>query len=213
MSKVLISAFFSSFLWRTLTDPDSPFGFFLVDIYDGEQEPMIFHGKTFTSKVSLREVCQTISKYGFVASPYPIIISAEVHCGLAGQDMIAEIMIKEFGDSLVRVIVGPDGVATGIVGMNPGHGRKIEQLPSPEELKGKILLKTKNLNLMKSESAVDSDREEGGLSDVVFSDSTDSEAFLDGVMRRHPSSRDEEDKRGRRRPSDSLVKGSFIWKL
>lgn len=100
-----------------------------VDIYDGEQEPMIFHGKTFTSKVSLRQVCHAIAKYGFVASPYPIIISAEVHCSLPQQDMIAEIMSEEFKDSLVRV--PPDGMA------------KIETLPSPEDLKGKILLKVR----------------------------------------------------------------------
>lgn len=93
---------------------------------------MIFHGKTFTTKVSLREVCQTIAKYGFVASPYPIIISAEVHCGLAGQDMMADIMIKEFGDNLVRLPVDAEGVIT---------REKIEQLPSPDALKGKILLK------------------------------------------------------------------------
>ena len=88
---------------------------------------MIFHGKTFTSKVSLREVCQAIAKYGFVASPYPIVISAEVHCSLSQQDMVAGIMLEEFKDSLVRV--PPDGMA------------KIETLPSPEDLKGKILLK------------------------------------------------------------------------
>ena len=99
----------------------------LVDIYDGEQEPMIFHGKTFTSKVPLREVCKVIAKYGFVASPYPIIISAEVHCSVLQQDMIAEIMVAEFKDSLVRV--PPNGMP------------KIEVLPSPEDLKGKILLK------------------------------------------------------------------------
>ena len=88
---------------------------------------MIFHGKTFTSKVSLRQVCHAIAKYGFVASPYPIIISAEIHCSLSFQDMIAEIMLEEFKDSLVRV--PPDGMS------------KIETLPSPEDLKGKILLK------------------------------------------------------------------------
>ena len=56
-----------------------------VDIYDGDIEPMIFHGKTLTSKVSLRDVCHAVAKYAFVASPYPVIISAEVHCGLAQQ--------------------------------------------------------------------------------------------------------------------------------
>jgi len=99
---------------------------------------MIFHGKTLTSKVSLRSVCKVISKYGFVASPYPIIISAEVHCGLAGQDMIAQIMIEEFGDSLVRVPA--DSV---------GHRDKIEQLPSPEDLKGKILLKVRHIEFVR----------------------------------------------------------------
>jgi phosphatidylinositol phospholipase C delta len=75
----------------------------------------------------LREVCKVIAKYGFVASPYPIIISAEVHCSLPRQDMIADIMLAEFGDRLVRV--PPNGMP------------KIEALPSPEDLKGKILLK------------------------------------------------------------------------
>lgn len=90
---------------------------------------MITHGKTFTSKVSLREVCEAIKKYGFVASPYPIIISAEVHCSVPQQDMIAEIMISVFGDSLVRE--PPEGLP------------KIDALPSPEELKGKIMLKVR----------------------------------------------------------------------
>ena len=107
--------------------------FTIVDIYDGEVEPVIFHGKTLTSKVSLREVCETIAKYGFVASPYPIIISAEVHCSLPQQDLIAEIMIEVFGDALVRV--PPEDISTKI---------KIEELPSPENLKGRIMFKTKN---------------------------------------------------------------------
>ena len=102
-----------------------------MDIYDGDTEPMIFHGKTFTSKVSLREVCLTIAKYGFVASPYPIIISAEIHCSLPFQDLIAEIMHEVFGDRLVSAPLG--------------ERQKIERLPSPEDLKGRILLKTKNL--------------------------------------------------------------------
>lgn len=92
---------------------------------------MIFHGKTFTSKVSLRQVCAAIKKYGFVASPYPIIISAEVHCSVPQQEMIAGIMIEVFGDALVKE--PPEGMPA------------IEMLPSPEELKGRILLKVSTL--------------------------------------------------------------------
>ncbi|KAF5325342.1 hypothetical protein D9619_010084 [Psilocybe cf. subviscida] len=113
-----------------------------VDVFDGEDEPMVTHGLTLTTKVSLREVCKAIMEYGFKASPYPIIISAEVHCSLPQQDMIAFVMIEEFGESLLRV---------------PTEGMsKIEALPSPEELKNKILFKTKNAHLVHPET-LDSD--------------------------------------------------------
>lgn len=99
----------------------------LVDIYDGDEEPVIFHGNTLTSKVSLRDVCQAIAKYAFVTSPYPLLISAEVHCGLKQQDKMVEIMLHVFGESLIRA---------------PVEGRpRIQVLPSPEDLKGKFLLK------------------------------------------------------------------------
>lgn len=98
-----------------------------MDVYDGEIEPVIYHGKTLTSKVSLRDICDTIARYAFVTSPYPIIISAEVHCGIAQQVMIARIMSEVFGDALVKA---------------PVEGRpRIEALPSPEDLKGRVLLK------------------------------------------------------------------------
>lgn len=98
-----------------------------MDIYDGEHEPVIYHGKTLTKKVSLRDICQAIARYAFVASPYPVIISAEVHCGVPQQALIASIMSEVFGDALVKA---------------PAEGRpKIEALPSPEDLKGKVLLK------------------------------------------------------------------------
>jgi len=137
-----------------------------VDIYDGEVEPMIFHGKTFTSKVPLREVCKSIAKYGFVASPYPIIISAEVHCSLPQQDLIAEIMIDVFGDTLVRM--PPNETKT-----------KLEQLPSPEELKGKIMFKTKNLELTRSES----NENEFALTSDPSSSASDSDMLLDATQR------------------------------
>ena len=77
-------------------------------------------------------------KYGFVTSLYPIIISAKIHCGLAQQDLLAEIMKSAFGDALVSA---------------PVDGRpEIDVLPSPEELKGKVLLKAENLYVSESEA-------------------------------------------------------------
>ena len=153
---------------------------------------MIFHGKTFTSKVSLREVCMAIAKYGFVASPYPIIISAEIHCSLPFQDLIAEIMCEVFGD---RLVSAPLGVR-----------QKIERLPSPEELKGRILLKTKNLYV----GAEKKDSKDGGVgvgdeygwtssaSTGVESTAEDSEAAIESRRKG----------RGKRRDSDTMVKGT-----
>lgn len=98
-----------------------------MDIWDGEDAPAIYHGRTLTSKVPLADVARAIARYAFVASPYPIIISAEVHCSLKQQDQAAEIMKREFGDMLVMNTL--DGEET------------IENLPSPERLKHRILLK------------------------------------------------------------------------
>lgn len=107
-----------------------------LDIWDGDKEPCVYHGKTLTSKVSVREISRAIAKYAFVASPYPVIISAEIHCNVEQQDMVADIMREEFGDVLVT-------------GPLPGREHELEQgvrdLPSPEELRGKILLKAKKL--------------------------------------------------------------------
>jgi len=88
---------------------------------------MITHGGTLTSKLPLRDVCTAIAQFGFAMSPYPIIISAEMHCTLAGQEAVVKILHEVFGDMLVR--------------REEGDRCIIEKLPSPEELKGKILFK------------------------------------------------------------------------
>lgn len=137
-----------------------------MDIYDGETEPVIYHGKTLTTRIALRDICQAIMRYAFITSPYPIIISAEVHCGLAQQALIASIMSEVFGDALVKA---------------PVEGRpKIEVLPSPEDLKGMVLLKAKNLyvtaedGIQETEVSVDTESSststETSASDTDFKD-------------------------------------------
>jgi Phosphatidylinositol-specific phospholipase C, X domain len=104
---------------------------FSVDIYDGDSTvgPLVFHGGTLTSSVPVRDICAAIARYAFVASPFPVLISAEIHCSVEQQDMMVQIMDEVFGDMLVRA---------------PVEGReRIERLPSPEKLKGKVLLKVR----------------------------------------------------------------------
>jgi hypothetical protein len=66
-----------------------------------------------------------------------------------GQEMIAKILKEVFGNSLIRaelrdgefVVVGFEGRDKGRKTYTDGGIIEVETLPSPEELKGKILLK------------------------------------------------------------------------
>ncbi|KAK4046766.1 hypothetical protein OIV83_005871 [Microbotryomycetes sp. JL201] len=103
-----------------------------LDVWDGDDgEPVVTHGLTFTSKIPVRTILEAIREYSFLSSPYPVILSMEVHCGLTQQDRLAEIMRVTLGDTLVsKRLDDMDG--------------EIEKLPSPNDLKGRILLKAKN---------------------------------------------------------------------
>ncbi|KAG6890441.1 hypothetical protein C0992_001634 [Termitomyces sp. T32_za158] len=177
----------------------------VVDIFDGDtpSEPQITHGKTFTSKVSLREVCHAIMKYGFVASPYPIIISAEIHCSLAGQDAIADIMCEVFGEKLIQSPIIPEG--------------RLDRLPSPEELKGRILLKAKNLYLARrkdSYSGGTMSESEYGLTETsasASSSTSDSEAVFEKQIGKSIVKRKEETSAVKEFKDDLMKAGSTVF--
>lgn len=65
--------------------------------------PIIYHGHTLTSKITFKEVIETIRDYGFTASPYPVILSLEVHCGIEGQQAMARIVRDILGDILLQL--------------------------------------------------------------------------------------------------------------
>ncbi|XP_004635294.1 1-phosphatidylinositol 4,5-bisphosphate phosphodiesterase delta-1 isoform X2 [Octodon degus] len=99
-----------------------------LDCWDGpNQEPIIYHGYTFTSKILFCDVLRAIRDYAFKASPYPVILSLENHCSLEQQHVMARHL---------RAILGPMLLDRPLDGVT-------SNLPSPEQLKGKILLKGK----------------------------------------------------------------------
>ncbi|KDE02325.1 hypothetical protein MVLG_07108 [Microbotryum lychnidis-dioicae p1A1 Lamole] len=121
-----------------------------LDIYDGDDgEPVVTHGLTLTSKITLREVLQAIAQYAFLASPYPVILSVEVHCDVIQQDRMVELLVSVLGDQLVRSRL--DGAE---------QDEELEQLPSPDELKGRFLLKAKN-------KSISANKTDGTLSKVT----------------------------------------------
>ncbi|CAJ1082103.1 -phosphatidylinositol 4%2C5-bisphosphate phosphodiesterase delta-1a isoform X1 [Xyrichtys novacula] len=103
-----------------------------LDCWDGANgEPVIYHGYTLTSKVLFRDVIKAIKDYAFKTSEYPVILSLENHCTVEQQKLMAHYLISILGDALVTKPLGDT---------MPSN------FPSPEELKGKFLIKGKRLN-------------------------------------------------------------------
>ncbi|MEQ2284592.1 hypothetical protein AMECASPLE_023290 [Ameca splendens] len=117
-----------------------------VDCWDGpDGEPIIHHGYTLTSKILFKDVVETINKYAFTKSPYPVILSIENHCTVPQQKKMAEYLKEVLQDKLDLTNVS---------------GHECKKLPSPELLKGKILVKGKKLP-----ANLGPDAEEGDVSD------------------------------------------------
>ncbi|MEE6477349.1 hypothetical protein FKM82_011484, partial [Ascaphus truei] len=105
-----------------------------IDCWDGpEEEPVVYHGYTLTSKLLFKSVIYVIDKYAFVASHYPVVLSLENHCSPRQQEAMAEYLITILGDKLLSMTVGNSFSRV---------------LPSPEELKYKILIKNKKIGLL-----------------------------------------------------------------
>ena len=103
-----------------------------VDCWDGDDgEPIIYHGHTLTSKILFKDVVEACKKYAFESSDYPVIFSIENHCSVEQQDKMAEHMINILGDLLYRDTIQ----------------EQEQELPSPESLRWKILIKAKRLPL------------------------------------------------------------------
>ncbi|XP_008111435.1 1-phosphatidylinositol 4,5-bisphosphate phosphodiesterase delta-3 isoform X1 [Anolis carolinensis] len=108
-----------------------------LDCWEGSNgEPIIYHGHTLTSKILFRDVIESIRDYAFKHSSYPLILSLENHCGLEQQSTMARHMKAILGDMLLT---------------QPLDGDVPKQLPSPEQLKWKILVKGKKLPEGKNE--------------------------------------------------------------
>ncbi|NXB96053.1 PLCG1 phosphodiesterase, partial [Vidua chalybeata] len=101
-----------------------------LDCWDGPDDlPIIYHGHTLTSKIKFLDVLHTIKEHAFVTSEFPIILSIEDHCSIVQQRNMACHFKKVFGDMLL----------TKPVDINA------DELPSPTQLKKKILIKHKKL--------------------------------------------------------------------
>ena len=52
-----------------------------IDCWDGLQgDPVVTHGRTLCTKVPFAAVAKAIGETAFIASPFPIFLSLEMHC-------------------------------------------------------------------------------------------------------------------------------------
>ncbi|XP_066300455.1 inactive phospholipase C-like protein 1 [Branchiostoma lanceolatum] len=90
----------------------------------GDDEPLVCHHPSETTRLRFKSVVEIIAQYAFQASDYPLIIGIDNHCCEEQQIKIVNYIAAAFGDMLVRSIVEEGGV----------------QLPSPYDLKKKVLV-------------------------------------------------------------------------
>ncbi|NXY42276.1 PLCH1 phosphodiesterase, partial [Ceuthmochares aereus] len=130
-----------------------------VDCWDGpDGEPVVHHGYTLTSKILFRDVAETVNKYAFIKNEFPVILSIENHCSIQQQKKIAQYLKDIFGDKLDLSSVTTEDS---------------RQLPSPQELKGKILVKGKKLP-----HSLGADAEEGEVSEEDSADEIEDDCKL-----------------------------------
>lgn len=106
-------------------------------------EPRVLHGYTLTKEISFRDVCKAIRDSAFVTTDLPLIVSLEVHCGPAQQLLMVEIMHEIWREYLVT---------------EPETEPQV--LPSPAELRNKILIKVKYAPPGSSPPANESDEDD-----------------------------------------------------
>lgn len=130
-----------------------------IDVWDGDHEPVVNHGRTFSTSVSFSSVIDAIDRYGFRASPLPLILSLEVHCNIENQNKMVDIMKEQFGDKLVT-----EPLALGVA-----------VLPSPADLEHRIVVKVKCGTVKPNDTKTFSNGSDGGNSGpTAYSSTTDS---------------------------------------
>ncbi|XP_034756747.1 1-phosphatidylinositol 4,5-bisphosphate phosphodiesterase beta-4-like isoform X1 [Etheostoma cragini] len=107
-----------------------------LDCWDGkgeDQEPIITHGKAMCTDILFKDVIQAIKDTAFVTSDYPVILSFENHCSKPQQYKMAKYCEEIFGEFLLKQPLENYPIESG------------RPLPSPNDLKRKILIKNKRL--------------------------------------------------------------------
>ncbi|CAF3806889.1 unnamed protein product [Adineta steineri] len=99
-----------------------------MDCYDGDNmEPIVYHAKTLTKPITLRAILHAIQTQAFTVSPYPLFLNIENHCSYEQQGVMARLLKNIFKDHLLTEPLMNDS----------------QVLPSPEDLKYKVIIRSR----------------------------------------------------------------------
>ncbi|CAM4954901.1 unnamed protein product [Rotaria socialis] len=99
------------------------------DCYDGDDgKPIVKHGFTLVKPCSFESIIRFIEPNLFKVSPYPVIFNIENHCSSEQQKEMALILKTILGDKLITKRLSKKDSSI---------------LPSPEDLKYKVLIRSK----------------------------------------------------------------------
>ncbi|UJR36403.1 hypothetical protein I4U23_029126 [Adineta vaga] len=187
-----------------------------LDCYDGSDgQPIVTHGFTLVKPCSFESIIRYMEPNLFKTSPYPVILNIENHCSIEQQKEMARILKEILGDRLITEEIMGDNPAT---------------LPSPEELKYKVLVRSKKRSKSKKLSSSDhtlsnSDAADDLLSEAIQNKEMNLFVYLQNVPFRdhryakahysplHSSSLDETrfEKISRENPSDLILQTT--WRI
>lgn len=150
-----------------------------LDCWDGPKDsetgvpvPIIYRGHSLASQVSFRETIECIRKYAFPSSgkggisPYPVILSLEMHCSKSYQEQIAAILVEVLGDVL------------------PSHAPDPNQpLPSPEALREKVLIKSKSNTTLTTEADADAAEANQDIAEALAQQREEAQGKLEAQLK------------------------------
>lgn len=157
-----------------------------LDCWDGpKNDPVIYHGHTRTSKIRFIDALKTINRYAFQNSPYPVILSLEVHTSESQTDKLAYYLTHVFGplllkaNELVEGKYSPEGLKYRVIvkgkrkSVNPIEDDDDGEKGEREELPGNRLADCLGMTSVHSE--------DWGLSNKEFHVQSKSENKIDGM--------------------------------
>jgi hypothetical protein len=123
-----------------------------IDCYDGDNgRPIVKHGYTLVKPCLFESIIRFIEPNLFKTSPYPVVLDIENHCSIEQQHEMARILQRILGGKIFSSIIkffylffsNIDRLVA-----EPLLNNDSSILPSPEDLKYKVLIRVRRIKMI-----------------------------------------------------------------